>query len=83
MIERAYVYSAKVHQGQIRLSGEPYLSHLLESAYILTQMKMEVVTVAAGLLSMSATLRFLMLAGASGISVRRSAMVPSALYVIS
>jgi len=50
MIEKAYVYSAKVHQGQIRLSGEPYLSHLLEAAYILTQMKMDVVTVAAGLL---------------------------------
>lgn len=50
LIEKAYVYSAKVHQGQIRLSGEPYLSHLLEAAYILTQMKMDVVTVAAGLL---------------------------------
>jgi guanosine-3',5'-bis(diphosphate) 3'-pyrophosphohydrolase len=50
LVEKAYVYSAKVHQGQIRLSGEPYLSHLLEAAYILTQMKMDVVTVAAGLL---------------------------------
>jgi GTP diphosphokinase / guanosine-3',5'-bis(diphosphate) 3'-diphosphatase len=50
LIERAYVYSAKVHQGQVRLSGEPYLSHPLEVAYFLTQMKMDVVTVAAGLL---------------------------------
>ena len=39
-----------MHQGQIRLSGEPYLSHPLEVAHILTQMKMDVVTVAAGLL---------------------------------
>ena len=50
MIEKAYVYSAKVHQGQIRLSGEPYLSHPLEAAYILAQMKMDVVCIAAGLL---------------------------------
>ena len=50
IIEKAYVYSAKVHQGQIRLSGEPYLSHLLEAAYILTQLKMDVVCIAAGLL---------------------------------
>ncbi|MBW1721983.1 MAG: bifunctional (p)ppGpp synthetase/guanosine-3',5'-bis(diphosphate) 3'-pyrophosphohydrolase [Deltaproteobacteria bacterium] len=50
LVEKAYVYSAKVHQGQIRLSGEPYLSHPLEVAYILTQMKMDVTSVAAGLL---------------------------------
>ncbi|MBS1238063.1 MAG: (p)ppGpp synthetase SpoT/RelA, partial [Deltaproteobacteria bacterium] len=50
LIERAYVYSAKVHQGQVRLSGEPYLSHPLEVAFFLTQMKMDVITVAAGLL---------------------------------
>jgi len=50
LVEKAYVYSAKVHQGQIRLSGEPYLSHLLEAAYILAKMKMDVVCVVAGLL---------------------------------
>ncbi len=50
LVEKAYVYSAKVHQGQIRLSGEPYLSHPLEIAYILTQMKMDVMSVVAGLL---------------------------------
>ena len=50
LIEKAYVYSAKVHQGQIRLSGEPYLSHPLEAAYILTQLKMDVICIAAGLL---------------------------------
>ncbi|MDY6880136.1 MAG: bifunctional (p)ppGpp synthetase/guanosine-3',5'-bis(diphosphate) 3'-pyrophosphohydrolase [Desulfatiglans sp.] len=50
LIEKAYVYSAKVHQGQIRLSGEPYLSHPLETAHILTQMKMDVVCIVAGLL---------------------------------
>lgn len=50
LVEKAYVYSAKVHQGQIRLSGEPYLSHPLEVAYILAQMKMDVICLAAGLL---------------------------------
>ena len=50
IIEKAYVFSAKAHQGQIRLSGEPYLSHPLEAAYILAQLKMDVVCIAAGLL---------------------------------
>ncbi|HSR13788.1 MAG TPA: bifunctional (p)ppGpp synthetase/guanosine-3',5'-bis(diphosphate) 3'-pyrophosphohydrolase [Thermodesulfobacteriota bacterium] len=50
LIEKAYVYSAKVHQGQTRLSGEPYLIHPLEVAAILADMKMDIATVAAGLL---------------------------------
>ncbi len=50
LVEKAYVYSAKVHKGQVRLSGEPYLSHPLEVAYLLTQMKMDVISVVAGLL---------------------------------
>lgn len=50
LVEKAYVYSAKVHQGQIRLSGEPYLSHSLEAAFILARMKMDVVCIVAGLL---------------------------------
>ncbi|MFP4085661.1 MAG: RelA/SpoT family protein [Desulfobacteraceae bacterium] len=50
IIEKAYVYSAKVHRGQIRLSGEPYLSHPLEAAHILAKLKMDVICIAAGLL---------------------------------
>ena len=50
IIDRAYIYSARVHEGQVRLSGEPYLSHPLEVAGILTEMKLDVVSVAAGLL---------------------------------
>ncbi len=50
LIDRAYVYSAKVHDGQMRLSGEPYLSHPLEVAGILADMRLDVVSVAAGLL---------------------------------
>ena len=50
ILSKAYVFSAKVHRGQTRLSGEPYLSHPLEVAYILTQMHMDAVSVAVGLL---------------------------------
>ena len=50
LLERAYVYSAKVHQGQMRLSGEPYLTHPLAVAELLANMRLDPVTVAAGLL---------------------------------
>jgi GTP diphosphokinase / guanosine-3',5'-bis(diphosphate) 3'-diphosphatase len=50
IIDRAYIYSARVHEGQVRLSGEPYLSHPLEVAGILADMKLDVFSVAAGLL---------------------------------
>ncbi len=50
LLQRAYVFSAKVHDGQERLSGEPYLIHPLEVAGILVQMRVDDVTVAAGLL---------------------------------
>ncbi len=50
LIDRAYVYSARVHEGQVRLSGEPYLMHPLEVAGILSEMKLDVVSIAAGLL---------------------------------
>lgn len=50
IIDRAYIYSARVHEGQTRLSGEPYLSHPLEVAGILADMKLDAVSVAAGLL---------------------------------
>ena len=49
-VEKAYVYSAKVHKGQVRMSGLPYLSHPLEVAHLLTEMKMDVISVVAGLL---------------------------------
>jgi len=50
IIDRAYIFSAKVHDGQVRLSGEPYLYHPLAVAGILADMKLDVVSVAAGLL---------------------------------
>ncbi len=50
LVDRAYIYSAQVHDGQVRLSGEPYLSHPLEVAGILADMKLDAVSVAAALL---------------------------------
>jgi GTP diphosphokinase / guanosine-3',5'-bis(diphosphate) 3'-diphosphatase len=50
LLERAYVLSAKAHKGTVRLSGEPYLIHPLEVAYILTKMYLDVPSVVAGLL---------------------------------
>ena len=50
LIERAYIFSARAHAGQMRLSGEPYLSHPLEVAHILADMKLDPVSVASALL---------------------------------
>ncbi len=50
VLHRAYVYSARVHQGQERLSGEPYLTHPLAVASLLADMRLDPVTVAVGLL---------------------------------
>ncbi len=50
LIQKAYVFSASAHAGQIRLSGEPYLSHPLEVADLLAEMNLDAATIAAGLL---------------------------------
>ncbi|MEJ2472439.1 MAG: bifunctional (p)ppGpp synthetase/guanosine-3',5'-bis(diphosphate) 3'-pyrophosphohydrolase [Desulfobacterales bacterium] len=50
LIERAYIYSARVHEGQVRLSGEPYLSHPLEVSGILADMNLDDISVTSGLL---------------------------------
>ncbi len=50
LLRRAYIFSAKAHQGQTRLSGEAYLIHPIEVAAILANLKLDAATVAAGLL---------------------------------
>jgi len=50
LLRRAYIFSAKAHQGQTRLSGESYLIHPIEVASILANLKLDAATVAAGLL---------------------------------
>jgi len=50
LLRKAYVFSAKVHIGQVRLSGEPYLVHPMEVAGILTQLKLDLASVITALL---------------------------------
>src|SRR3989344_5525330 len=50
VIELAYELAFKAHDGQLRRSGEPYIQHTLHTAYVLTQLKAYLNTIAAGLL---------------------------------
>jgi GTP pyrophosphokinase len=50
LIKKAYVYSAKAHQGQVRKSGEPYLVHPLEVSGLLADMKLDEYAICAGIL---------------------------------
>ncbi|UOM33679.1 bifunctional (p)ppGpp synthetase/guanosine-3',5'-bis(diphosphate) 3'-pyrophosphohydrolase [Acuticoccus sp. I52.16.1] len=50
LLNRAYVYSMTKHGGQKRASGDPYFSHPLEVAAILTQMRLDDATIVAALL---------------------------------
>jgi len=50
MIEKAYIFSASVHQGQLRLSGEPYLIHPLEVTGMLVEMRLDAATLITGML---------------------------------
>ncbi|MBA3914502.1 MAG: bifunctional (p)ppGpp synthetase/guanosine-3',5'-bis(diphosphate) 3'-pyrophosphohydrolase, partial [Acidobacteriales bacterium] len=50
LVPKAYEYSQRIHTGQLRASGEPYLVHPLEVALVLADMKMDPVAIAAGLL---------------------------------
>ena len=50
LLDRAYVYAMKAHGKQIRASGDPYFSHPLEVAAIVTDLKLDDATVAAALL---------------------------------
>jgi GTP pyrophosphokinase len=49
-IQQAYDFSAQVHRGQRRASGEPYLTHPLQVAGIIADMRLDVPSVATGLL---------------------------------
>jgi GTP pyrophosphokinase len=50
LVERAYKFAADAHQGQTRRSGDPYVSHPLSVASIITELKLDVASVCAGLL---------------------------------
>ena len=50
LLRRAYVFSTFEHKGQVRHSGEPYMVHPLEVADFLADLRLDPVTIAAGLL---------------------------------
>src|SRR5437868_1575850 len=50
LVHRAYEIAAERHRDQLRRSGDPYLTHLLEVAHILADMRMDATTLSAALL---------------------------------
>jgi len=50
LINRAYVFSMKAHGSQLRACGDPYFSHPIEVAGILTDLKLDDETIATGIL---------------------------------
>jgi len=50
LLNKAYNFAEKAHEGQKRLSGDPYFSHVFETAKILAKLGMDTQTIAAGLL---------------------------------
>lgn len=50
LIKKAYEFAKVAHEGQKRLSGEPYFIHLLETAKNLAELGMDAISIAAGFL---------------------------------
>src|SRR5258708_4418652 len=50
MVRRAYEIAAERHRDQLRSSGDPYLTHLLEVGHILADMRLDAITLTAALL---------------------------------
>ncbi len=50
LINKAYVYSAKMHEGQLRKSGDPYFIHPVSVAHIIADMRLDAASICAALL---------------------------------
>jgi len=50
LVQEAYEFARSCHEGQTRLSGDPYISHPLQTALILTDLSLDASTIAAALL---------------------------------
>jgi len=50
LLDKAYRFAKEAHEGQKRSSGEPFVTHPLEVAYILAEMEMDTTTIVAGML---------------------------------
>jgi GTP pyrophosphokinase len=49
-VERAYAFASEAHGNESRLSGEPYITHPLATAFYLASMRLDASTISAGLL---------------------------------
>ena len=49
-VREAYDLAQRLHRGQVRASGEPYTNHLVETALLICQLKLDIPSVIAGLL---------------------------------
>jgi GTP pyrophosphokinase len=49
-LRKAFFFSLKAHQNQLRKSGEPYFEHCYQTAMILSELKMDITTICGGLL---------------------------------
>ncbi|OGO01012.1 MAG: (p)ppGpp synthetase, partial [Chloroflexi bacterium RBG_13_52_12] len=50
ILEEAYQFASEKHKGQVRLSGEPFMDHPLQTAYILAELQLDAASLAAALL---------------------------------
>ena len=50
LVRRAYRFAEKAHRGQIRRSGEPYITHPLKVAVILAEFELDCETILSALL---------------------------------
>src|SRR5690349_9393226 len=50
LINKAYVYSSRMHEGQLRKSGDPYFIHPVSVAHIIADMRLDTASVCAALL---------------------------------
>ena len=50
LLVKAYLFAEKAHRDQKRMSGEPYFTHVFETAKILAKLGMDIKTIAAGFL---------------------------------
>lgn len=50
LVERAYLFAEAAHAGQIRASGEPYFTHVVNTALLVCEMRLDIASVIAALL---------------------------------
>jgi GTP pyrophosphokinase len=50
LLQRAYDFSARAHEGQFRRNGDPFVTHCVEVAKILADLQLDSTTVACGLI---------------------------------